>query len=304
MSVRILSQADMNIARRVVSGTGYSTGDAASDGFCYICGRRLPPRAELSKRRSQTSSEHVIPKALLGRLPTDPVNQWAITLPVHRSCEAKKKRERDEALKAVHAIHTYPKEEWVRQDITAMKRFIQPPLKSESGDAMAVLGDVKFLLDGIWTWIRGIHAILYGEYLSSQTHFHMMSPLPGYQKNSRIPLHKQSEYEKSQSNLILRVLSAALRLDHWDGFSLRGGQVRYACLWHVPPAKEIRRCGRARCIWALSFPGVYELSSSIQEPVPWRGIYNLYVPKPANAAILTDEIIDEANRIEGPVQLL
>jgi hypothetical protein len=304
MSVRILSQADMNIARRVVSGTGYSTGDAASDGFCYICGRRLPPRAERSKRRALTSTEHVIPKALLGRLPTNPRNQWAITLPVHRSCEAKKKRERDEALKAVHAILKFPRDEWAMQDVTAMKRFMRPPVKSESGEAMAVLGDVKFLLDGIWTWLRGIHAVLYGQYLSSQTHFQVMSPLPGYQQKSRTPLHKQSQDEQLRSNTILRSLVAASRIDSWDGFSLRDNQVQYMCLWHLPHAKDIRQCGRAMCFWALDFPGVYELSASMQRPVPWRGTYSIYVEKPACAAILTDEIIEEANRIKGPVQLM
>lgn len=291
MPIRIETEVQMQLARRRVNGD--VTGSAQSDGFCYICGNRLPRRGPNGACGAQISTEHVIPKAVLGHSENAAV--WNLTLPVHRACEEANKRLNDTSIRAVHALHTKPQATWRAEELAAVRPFVSQ-MPDDSGHAKAVLRGVQPMIDGIQTWIRGLHAALYGSYVQSLIYYRVLSPLPGCWSGSTATLSEQISEEQDASQTILKTLVGSFATGEWDGVVLRGGEVRYQCSWYPMRHRRHGVTVRAMCSWLLTFPDALAMSATVQTPVPWRGYYGSVNGVPAGASRITSDTIEAANR--------
>lgn len=282
----------MRIARQRVSGgeSGIKLG-GTENGFCYICGKRLPIRGAGAHRRKRIVKEHVIPRSVIGKRTPGLSSQWLLTLEVHRECEELSKQHKDKAIKAIHSIHTTHPDEWKKEDIEALLPMYRSEKVCISGIDRPIFGNISPVISGVWTWIRGLHAALYGSYLPNDVRHRVLAPLPGYFEHSKTSRERQLEEEKKDTQAILRIVTAGARNNVWDGVIMTNGNVQYRCVWLLNKngAKPYDKI--VVCVWYLDFPGVMKMSSLLHQQVPWRGMYQYYSEIPKNAAVVTNDTI-------------
>ncbi len=102
----VLTQSDMARCRDAVR-------------FCYLCGRPLAEERE-------TTREHVVPKAVLGRARSD--RDWALVLDVHAGCERRDKQGSDVLFFLWQALYYPPQEVMRKADdaLAQLERAVKP----------------------------------------------------------------------------------------------------------------------------------------------------------------------------------
>jgi hypothetical protein len=243
MSQRITTQTQMRAARTVID-------------FCYICGEPLPARGA-PKRTQVVMGEDVIPKAFLAQRPQREQDHWCIKLNVHRECEAQWKQHEDHWLKNLQCIHTESLHHWPESG-HLRDMPIEPGLHIDShGRRRPAFAGLRPLLDGVWLWVRGLHAALYGEYLATETRNHVLPLVPAASSEGGFML----EEVEALSHMIRCALGLATRHERWDGITCWGGAVSYRCVWWH--AGEQGSMPRWICFWSLSIPRSDEWSRSV-----------------------------------------
>ncbi len=125
-------------------------------------------------------------------------------------------------------------------------------------DPIPALSGGEELVRGVWTWIRGCHMFLYGEYLPEDSPHRVLgdTPLVG-----RTVTESESD---AVSEKVRAALLVAERAASWDGIAAWGGTVVYKCVWvsHEAQPKPIR------CVWSLA------IKTNQQEHIWWCGFYD------------------------------
>jgi hypothetical protein len=279
---RILLQKDMRDTRQSIA-------------FCYLCGKGLPPRGETG-RRQQVIGEHVIPRTLLGDAPQSQAEAWAVELDVHRACEQSTKQGADHWLKLLQEMHVKPRAEWGK-----LGHFRNMPIRPslvihrQAGNVVTTLAGLEKLFEGVWRWVRGLHAAVYREFLPSDILHFSYPPVPVCSSQDAGPTIEQTEM---QSRLTRSSIDLAESLDKWDGVTAWGGAVRYRCVWWECAALK----GKPNwiCFWTLSFPCLEEWSRQVLprgSERPWHGNY-VCATRPDNAAWLKSEDFPKENGSE------
>ncbi len=271
---RILSQKKMRDTRQ-------------STAFCYLCGGGLPPRGKPG-RRQQVVGEHVIPRILLGDAPKSQAETWAVKLNVHRQCEQQLKQHADHWLKLLQEMHVKPSDEWAKPGhLRNMPIYPSQVLHPQTGDPVPAFAGCSELFDGVWRWIRGMHAALYLQFLPSDVPHCSYPPVPACSSQHGGPTIAETEM---QSHLILSIIDLATKtLDKWDGVTAWSGVVVYRCVWWKRSALE----GKPNwiCFWALTFPRLNEWSRQLLprgSERQWHGNYAC-AARPTEAACLETE---------------
>ena len=220
---RILSQKKMRDTRQSIA-------------FCYLCGDDLPPHGKHCHKR-QVVGEHVIPRILLGDVPKNQTDIWAVELDVHRHCEQQLKQHTDHWLKLFQEMHVKPGNEWAKAGhIRNMPIYPSQVLHPQTGDSIPAFSGCRELFDGVWRWIRGMHAALYLQFLPSDVQHWSYPPVPACSSQHDGPTIAETEM---QSHLILSIIDLATKtLDKWDGVTAWSGELVYRCVWWKRSALE------------------------------------------------------------------
>jgi len=151
--------------------------------------------------------------------------------------------------------------------------FIQPP-GSES--PIPALAGGEELARGVWTWVRGLHTFLYGEYLPVGAPHRTLGDIPWLGEDTPI------DEPRTTSEKIHHVLKAAEQADSWDGVVAWGDDVLYRNVW----VTHVSRPQHARCLWTL------DIDSSIDRSdggyTHWCGFYDAH-QVPGCASCIGDE---------------
>lgn len=256
--------------------------------FCYLCGEELPAR-DKSGCRQQVTGEHVIPRSLLGDVPKDSTQAWAVELTVHRSCEQSRKQHVDHWLKLLQEIHVKPPRQWAGPGhLRNLPVYPSQVTHPDTGDVLPAFSGCSVLLDGVWQWIRGIHAALYREFLPSDVRHRVLPPVPACNNQGNGPTLEETE---RFSQVTLAAVSLAESLDKWDGIAAWGGAMQYRCVWWQRRQPGVTAGTDWTCFWTLTFPLVDEWSRQVLQPGserPWHGAYS-QKSRPSSAAWLRSE---------------
>jgi hypothetical protein len=254
--VRIDSQKEMQAARKALQ-------------FCYLCGERLPQRNRQGNKGMCT--EHVIPKRLLGDCPADQP-QWPIALDVHAGCDAREKGQADDGMIILHRMNVLPTERW--PDPKHLQRLglrlDRIPI-APGGHGIPAIGNAQKPLSATWTWISGMHAVLYREYLPPDVPHAVLAPVPAFEASAGSAGLKEAE---ELSAAIRSIVGHALAKGQVDSLSAWDSQVSYECVWLRPADGDGVHVWQ--CAWQLAIPGVSTWSRSVlpaAEERPWHGCY-------------------------------
>ena len=269
---RIESQKEMQNARRTLT-------------FCYLCGEDLP--SDKARRVEEVTGEHVIPRSLLGDPPGDQATTWPVELDAHRQCEELEKQHVDHWLKLFQEIHVKPSEQWTQPGhLHNLPVHPSQVVHPDTGEMLPAFTGCNDLLNGVWRWIKGLHAALYLQYLSHDADHLVLPPVPACSNQDGGPTLDDTE---QQSHVIRQMVTLAESLDKWDGITAWGGALRYRCVWWQradPTGKP-----NWMCFWALTFPFVAEWSRQVLGPGserPWHGWY-VCEARPTYSAWLASE---------------
>ena len=257
--VRMNSQQEVQVACRAVR-------------FCYLCGKPLPAR-DSPGRSKLVRTEHVIPSKLLGDQPADPAERWPVTLEVHVECDDRYKGRGDDLAKLLHRISAYPEQRWPERK--HVKRLglnllrIRSPL---GGHSLPAFGNAQKALSAPWSWVRGIHAALYREYLAVNSRHTVLPPVPAFDASAGpTALLKAEELSVG----IRTIVGYAVSKGRVDSLSAWGGQVSYQCMWFT--SWDENGAGVWQCVWQIVLPGVSTWSRSVLpagQERPWHGCYS------------------------------
>lgn len=270
---RVLTQSEMQEARSHID-------------FCYVCGNPLPQRGP--GFRKQVVGEHVVPRNLLGQPPRR--DAWAVVLDMHPACEETAKRVDDDLLSVLQKINTNDRADW--PDAGHVRNLDFEMVVATIGDGsrgIPAFGNAEPVLKGAWTWIRGLHAALYGEFLPAEADHCAFPSVPACSTTGGITMQDAEEH----GFVCREAVRLGVRRGKWDGVVAWGSRLSYRCVWkHVPP-----EYGGPTwfCFWGLLFPGVLEWSRTVLPPGherPWRGHYASTI-LPNRASILVQDDIAE-----------
>ena len=215
---------------------------------CYLCAEGLPPRGP--GYRKLVSGEHVVPRALLGPPPRAAHEAWPVKLDVHRDCERKKKQPYDWAPATLARISTSPPSEWpLRGELRRLN--LEPTLTriAEGQPFLPTLSNAAPVLEGVATWIRGMHAALYDEFIPASPRNAVFPPVPAASPEHGIPFLETEQW----SWIVRTAVERATSLDKWDGIRAWGGRLRYRCVWFSGPIAGVTT---HVCLWCLYISGV------------------------------------------------
>lgn len=233
--------------------------------FCYLCGKDLS---------EPTQEEHVVPRAVLRLIDVGPElesSKWPVLLDVHADCEKKHKAAEDNWLAPLHKMHSQP-----------------PPSNARASDHMpktvslGMIGNLPVLYgpgindycEGVWTWIRGLHTAIYGEFLSKRCRKLVLLPALAWSENGG-PNQEETE---NMSGIIRIVTGSAMQRGVWDGITVWGDKVQYRCVWRFIVDKWV-------CFWELDglpYQVMGDLFDGSIPERPWHGYYYSTCPKDAS----------------------
>ena len=255
MPVHIFSQTQM---QRITRGTR----------FCYLCGHRFKPGQAIR------SGEHVVMRAFLGEPTGD--NCWPVLLPVHEKCELLHKDRRDSLVNAWHRFMALGPESITdtnhRRDIL---EYLDWQPVGENGELKLVFTRVAEMRRAVWTWVRGLYACLYGQYLPEKVRCDVIPPVPSYlSPSATFDGRGVAETERITKSLLSLLLHGAFPSRQFDGISAWGGSMVFICTWLLDSD------GTTSCVWCLSSQTVEKLSLDIDwRKRPWHGTFRPhYVP--------------------------
>jgi hypothetical protein len=139
-------------------------------------------------------------------------------------------------------------------------------------ESVLPLDGIEDIMGAVWTWVRGLHALVWESFLPTLTPHVVLTPLPVF---SGISTPRPFVDERIHQTILATLDSAAqanklYQVKYWNE------QCGYRCVWvHLPEAKAF-----ARCVWGLNVPGP-------QETGAWWGWYDLPVP-PKDAELLDE----------------
>lgn len=258
--------------------------------ICYLCGSTLRDRDELNV-------DHVIPKAVLGPSPGD--NAWRVTLKVHESCHDSKRADQD--LATWHRMNTRPSSEWNSGNVRGLPLRPAGRELHESGRVLPRVTNVQGLLDGVWTWVRGCHALLYGTYLPHGMQNVVLPPNPGYMTHELSPWTGKKlpgatlEQIETEKATYCHLLDAAIEADTFDGIRAWGGTFLYVCTWSAAHKKNKPQ----KCFWGMAFRALDQYSRDLPWGTDsWCGEY-VAVRAPVNRTSLRESAIDKYVELKG-----
>jgi hypothetical protein len=254
--------------------------------FCYLCGEGLPSSGKKGCRE-QIIGEHVIPRNLLGDVPEKQAGTWAVKLNVHRQCEQLGKQHVDHWLKLLQEMHVKPRHEWAKSGhLRNMPIYPSQVIHPQTGDVFYALSGCSELLEGVWRWIRGMHAALYLQFLLRDVWHCSYPPVPACSNQNYGPTIEETE---RQSHLILSTIELAESLDKWDGIKAWNDALYYRCVWWQ--CATLKGKSEWICFWSLTFPHLNEWSCQVLprgSERPWHGNY-VCAARPNEAAFLKTE---------------
>lgn len=257
--------------------------------WCYICGKTLDGTGE-------ECAEHVIPKKLWGTPPRKASDQWGLILNAHKACEKKWKHDSDEFLCVLlRTLQSHPNA-WAESDRPFLLRTItEIAVPGELGN-IPIMKDLSILEDGVWTWVRGLHASIHREFLPAETARMVLPPVPRILGNDRASIAKGLEQDEQARVMILGAVEQAWKSGLWDGLSAWGNSIRFYSAW--VDLRE-RDAARYNCMWMLHHDGVPQWSRATTGiSVPWHGMYKTTV-LPPGACLLEDEALSEVMRVRA-----
>jgi len=134
-------------------------------------------------------------------------------------------------------------------------------------------GDV---MAAVWTWVRGLHALLYGSFLANPTPHVVLTPLPVFSGTTSPRPFADARVHRT----ILAALDVASQANKLDRVQDWDRRCDFRCAWvHLPEAKAF-----ARGTWRLDVTGPPDVRS-------WWGWYDLPVP-PKGTDVLTQSDFD------------
>ncbi len=240
-------------------------------GLCYLCGEGFTGGSS-----DPIQTEHVIPRSVLGTPPKAANQRFSLTLKCHRACDQSRKEANDRVLHALEAMEARPAGASSVADLLR-GRVLRPFVTLPSLPLEPTIIAARPLMDGIWTWIRGLHAALYGEYLPETVGHREIAPVPeGAHERADATVRKtQSSLRSIAARIVLEGVATAKR----DEVSIWGNEFRYCCTWVRLPDEQ-RGCTRGwTCFWILRTPRLREWTlNACGEPIPWTGMYSCPVP--------------------------
>ncbi len=264
---------------------------------CYVCSSPLPPKTPGWRQR--VVGDHVVPRTLLGPPPRSTRDAWAVELFIHKECEERHKRARDQLAKVVQAIATGDRDSWDPSDVAMLAKSIRAETYERPGDVpVYAFSGIENVILAANLWSRGMHAALYGQVPPATLGHVTQAPVPVWSDRTETPDDGLMGYEQRR-DWILRPIRVAIHTRTADRVCAWGGQLTYECTWR--PAL-IKRSGPWCCVWALGFPGVSHWAVSVRGvDTPWHGYYETQ-DLPKGASVLQQEDIDRYNRFVGLVR--
>ena len=212
-----------------------------------------------------------MPRSLLGNAPKNQSEAWAVKLDVHEKCEQADKQKVDHWLKLFQQIHVQPSHKWAKPgQLKNMSIHPAQIIQSHMSGAVPVFTGCSELLQGVWQWVRGLHAALYLEFLPSDTWHCPFPPVPACSTQNNGPTLEETE---TMSYIVLSRICLAKSHDKWDGITAWNDTMQYKCVWWQCTAGEKTRW---ICFWTLSYPHLTEWSRQVLHAGserPWHGCY-------------------------------
>ena len=131
----------------------------------------------------------------------------------------------------------------------------------------------------VWTWVRGLHALLYESFLPTTVRHVVLTPIPAFSgTDCPCPYPGDEVHRKLLATLYAADQAGKLdRVEYWDE------QCCFRCSWiYLPAARDF-----ARCVWRLYVPGPVATQN-------WWGWYDLPCP-PTGAHVLEESDFDDYN---------
>ena len=271
MSLRLASQRDVQRARRALN-------------HCYICADPLPSRGSVG-RTAVVVGDHVVPSSILDLAPAPSSENWPLILDIHKECEHRHKRSRDQLAKIMQVFGSRGPYAWHPEELGLFRNrcgIEKTPMDGK--EIPVVLGGNDALLAAS-LWARGFHAALYKQVMPNPARQWTQCPVPSFDAASG-PAESQVEDGARCRHLTLAVVAKAVREGNADSVVLRGGSIQYYCVW-----LEVKKDRETPwwCFWALDLPGSTAWSTGVTgEDVPWHGSYTTAL-KPTDASVAAQQ---------------
>lgn len=228
----------------------------AKPSFCYICGKPLDNGERVNK-------DHCPPQGMFKE--EDLVN-YPIVLKVHQACNARWSGD-DEIFAVMYdVLHGSQRGIVGRRPIEMMS------VLNEQGPFLGSRGVPFFGL--VYRVVRVAHALLYGEFVDSQTRFSTHIPVPEVdeQNGNRPKMHEMSTYAFGHT------LCTAQKTNTFDSLVAFNNAFKYVCTWAHSDG------GLSMCIFAFDIYRLAGMGIQIQD-FP-RAVIGSYVfSRPKNATL-------------------
>lgn len=290
--IRICTEAESEQSRREID-------------FCYICGKRLPTR-DSAQWKSDVDRDHIVPVSKLGDAPSS--GAWAPILDCHKECNKLKNKSGDEAASLLHKIQTLAPSEWPKQVRSLDLEPVTLSDKAWSRDRTALGVDAR-VYNATWYWVRGLHAILYRQYLSDRMPFVPLAPAPEGRSGvlsrytgrvqSPVSVQKTARYKST----VLATVMAASDAGTWDGIVAWDGRLEYIVTWL--PKRIGKHIGKRMAIasWILNFAGLLAYAHGTEwKDTPWLGSYRTPRPPKQRQTVTREQLDKQTSR--GTISLL
>lgn len=252
--------------------------------FCYTCGSAL----KAGKYRNEpTDGDHVIPAALFADAPGK--NAWRPILDVHRSCHVERKNAQGEEVAILaHKLYVEGRSNlaarnWPKR-LLALGLEFNTMIDDQSGETLYLIKGLQDAYKAVWTWVRGIHAVLYKQVLPRGMKHRVYAPAGEAHYPSEQGKAAEARAFYLPKDKAHEVIAAAIRRDRFDGLACWGGRCVYVSTW-FPDEKR----GHPMCVWGLAYDnvGLYSRGTTFGKPM-WLGWYDCIRP-PINRSILVPD---------------
>ena len=98
-----------------------------------------------------------------GPAPADGTNAWRPTVEVHAKCEVDRKKKFDEFYAAYEALSSSDPSQWSLHQANIIRKRLGGLRTIGNGEIVGTVGGGDILIDAAWTWVRGLHSILYNS---------------------------------------------------------------------------------------------------------------------------------------------
>ncbi|MDX9911734.1 MAG: hypothetical protein RBS39_07885 [Phycisphaerales bacterium] len=209
----------------------------------------------------------------------DPVEKWPVVLDVHPECDAEFKSTRDQMAKILFGMMVRHRSS---NDTASIRRYFSIKQEWVGGwEHTPLLSGGENILDLVFYWARGCHALLYDEALPWPIDQVTYAPAPDFDRLAEDP-HTAMAENRERTLSILRFLADANDRDCIDTVVLMRGLICYSCVWLYDPRKSDSPW---LCAWSLDCPGTFHWSAQTRGfYVPWHGCYATHT-KPTLASV-------------------